>query len=127
MVILQEESELSEIVQLIGPDALPERERLTLEVARMVREDYLQQHAFHKMDSYCPLEKQYLMLKIIIQFCDLAIHALEQGSNIESINSLAIRDEISRMKYLANDTFAEEQKALEGRLTDQFNSLGEAT
>jgi V/A-type H+-transporting ATPase subunit A len=127
MVILQEEAELSEIVQLIGPDALPERERLTLEVARMVREDYLQQHAFHKMDSYCPLEKQDLMLKTIIKFCDLAIQALEQGNNIESINSLAIRDEISRMKYLANDTFAEEQKALEGRLTDQFKSLGEAT
>ena len=67
------------------------------------------------------------MLKTIIKFCDLAIQALEQGINIESITGLAIRDEISRMKYLANETFAEEHKALEGRLTDQFNSLGEAT
>ncbi len=126
MVILQEESELSEIVQLIGPDALPERERLTLEVARMIREDYLQQHAFHKMDSYCPLEKQDLMLKTIIQFCDLAMQALDAGVGIEAINKLAIRDEISRMKYLANDTFTDEHKALAGRLKEQFNALGEA-
>ncbi len=127
MVILQEESELAEIVQLIGPDALPERERLTLEVARMVREDFLQQHAFHKMDSYCPLEKQCLMLEVIIKFCDLANQSLDRDVSIESINKLPIKDEISRMKYISNKTFAEEIKSLEGRLKEQFNSLGEAT
>jgi V/A-type H+-transporting ATPase subunit A len=125
MVILQEEAELSEIVQLIGPDALPERERLTLEIARMVREDYLQQHAYHKVDSYCPLEKQYLMLKIIMAFCDKAMQSLDRGIGIEAINKLAIRDEISRMKYIANEKFSEEHKALEGRLNEQFSGLGE--
>ena len=127
MVILQEEAELSEIVQLIGPDALPERERLTLEIARMVREDYLQQHAYHKVDSYCPLEKQYLMLKIIMAFCDMAMQSLDRGIGIEAINKLAIRDEISRMKYIANEKFSEEHKALEGRLNEQFSGLGEST
>ena len=127
MVILQEESELAEIVQLIGPDALPEKERLTLEVARMIREDYLQQHAFHKMDSYCPLEKQNRMLQIIIQFCDLANQSLDKGAAIEAINKLPIKDEISRMKYVSNETFAEDYNALEGRLKEQFNSLGEST
>jgi V/A-type H+-transporting ATPase subunit A len=127
MVILQEESELSEIVQLIGPDALPERERLILEVARMVREDYLQQHAYHKVDTYCPLEKQYLMLKIILLYSNLAVQALNKGIGIESINRLSIRDEISRMKYIANDRFTKEHETLEGRLIEQFNSLGEST
>ena len=79
MIILQEESELSEIVQLIGPDALPERERLTLEIARMIREDYLQQHAFHKEDTYCPLEKQRKMLTTIMGFEELAVRALGKG------------------------------------------------
>jgi V/A-type H+-transporting ATPase subunit A len=125
MIILQEESELTEIVQLIGPDALPERERLTMEVARMIREDYLQQHAFHKMDTYCPLEKQYAMLQIIAQFIDLANQALDKGIGIEAINKLAIKDEIANMKYLANETFADEQKTVAGRLKEQFNSLGE--
>lgn len=126
MVILQEESELSEIVQLIGPDALPERERLTLEIARMIREDYLQQHAFHKVDTYCPLEKQHLMLKTIIRFCDLAHQALDKGIGIEAINKMPLRDELSRMKYIANETFAEEHPKLESRLNEQFTSLGES-
>jgi V/A-type H+-transporting ATPase subunit A len=126
MVILQEEAELSEIVQLIGPDALPEKERLTLEVARMIREDYLQQHAFHKVDTYCPTEKQHLMLKTIMLFGDLAMDALNRGASVESINSLAIRDEISRMKYIPNQSFTAEHKTIEERLKEQVTALGEA-
>ncbi len=125
MIILQEESELAEIVQLIGPDALPERERLTLEVARMVREDYLQQHAFHKMDTYCPIDKQNRMLHIIMDFCDLANQSLDKGIAIESITGVAIKDEIANMKYLDNDTFADESGEISGRMKEQFNSLGE--
>ena len=125
MIILQEESELAEIVQLIGPDALPERERLTLEVARMVREDFLQQHAFHKMDTYCPIDKQNRMLHIIMDFCDLANQSLDKGIAIESMSGLAIKDEISNMKYLDNNTFADESGKIAGRMKEQFNSLGE--
>jgi V/A-type H+-transporting ATPase subunit A len=125
MIILQEESELAEIVQLIGPDALPERERLTLEVARMVREDFLQQHAFHKMDTYCPIDKQNLMLNIIMDFSSLANQSLDKGIAIESIGNLAIKDEISNMKYLDNNTFADESGKIVDRMKEQFNSLGE--
>ena len=126
MIILQEESELAEIVQLIGPDALPERERLTLEIARMVREDYLQQHAFHKEDTFCPLEKQLKMLTTIIAFEELAVQALEKGAGIDAISKLAIRDEISRMKYIPNASFNEEHAALESRMQEQFKALGDA-
>lgn len=125
MIILQEESELAEIVQLIGPDALPERERLTLEVARMVREDYLQQHAFHKMDTYCPIDKQNRMLHIIMDFCDLANQSLDKGISVEAINGVAIKDEIANMKYLDNDTFADESGKIVAKMKEQFNSLGE--
>jgi len=125
MIILQEESELAEIVQLIGPDALPERERLTLEVARMVREDFLQQHAFHKMDTYCPIDKQNLMLNIIMDFCALANQSLDKGIAIEVIGGLEIKDEIANMKYLDNNTFAEESGKIADRMKEQFNSLGE--
>lgn len=125
MVILQEESELAEIVQLIGPDALPERERLTLEVARMIREDYLQQHAFHKMDTYCPLDKQNRMLHIIMDFCNLSNQSLDKGIAIEAITGLAVKDEIANMKYLDNNTFAEESGKIAERMKEQFNSLGE--
>jgi V/A-type H+-transporting ATPase subunit A len=125
MIILQEESELAEIVQLIGPDALPERERLTLEVARMVREDFLQQHAFHKMDTYCPIDKQNRMLNIIMDFSSLANQSLDKGIAIESMSGLAIKDEIANMKYLDNNTFADESGKIADRMKEQFNSLGE--
>ncbi len=126
MVVLQEESELSEIVQLIGPDALPERERLTLEIARMIREDFLQQHAFHNVDTFCPLEKQNLMLDTIMLFYDLAVNALEKGTGIEAITKVPVVDEIARMKYIENQDFATQQEKLVERLREQFNSLGES-
>ena len=121
-----ESAALAEIVQLIGPDALPERERLTLEVARMIREDYLQQHAFHKEDTFCPLEKQLKMLTTIIAFEKLAGQALENGAGIDAISKLAIRDEISRMKYIPNASFSEEHAALDSRMQEQFKALGDA-
>ena len=72
MSILQKETELQEIVQLVGPDALPESEKVILEVARMLREDFLQQFAFDEVDAYCPPKKQYWMLKTILTFHDAA-------------------------------------------------------
>jgi len=126
IVILQEESELAEIVQLIGPDALPEHERLTLEIARMIREDYLQQHAFHKTDTFCPLQKQGLMLTTILMFSELANNALIKGVSTETIAKLSIRNEIARMKYIDNDIFVEAHKTLESKLKEQFRLLEEA-
>ncbi|HIE55168.1 MAG TPA: V-type ATP synthase subunit A, partial [Chromatiaceae bacterium] len=122
---LQTEAELQEIVQLIGPDALPERERTMLEVARMIREDYLQQHAYHQVDSFCSLEKQYLMLKIIALFHEKALEAIDAGISVDKITTLPVKDEIARMKYVPSEKFKQKQEELEKAINDQFNSLRE--
>ena len=79
MYLLQKEVELQEIVQLVGPDALPESEKAILEVTRMIREDFLQQSAYHEIDSFCPLDKQYWMLKVILTFYDRMSEAMGKG------------------------------------------------
>ena len=98
LATLQTEAELQDIVQLIGPDALPERERAILEIARMIREDFLQQHAYHEVDSYCSLEKQLLMLKIIALFEKKTMEAIDLGVGVDKITTLAVKDEIARMQ-----------------------------
>lgn len=105
MALLQKEAELQEIVQLVGADALPARERGTLEVARMIREDFLQQNAYHDIDSFCSLEKQYLMAKIVLDWYNYANEAIEQGVGVEKIEGMKIKDAIARMKYVPSDEF----------------------
>ena len=85
MTLLQEEANLEEIVRLVGLDALSERDRLKLEVAKSIREDYLQQNAFHEEDTYTPLPKQYKMLKAILSFQDEALRALDAGVYLDKI------------------------------------------
>ncbi|MDX1778158.1 MAG: V-type ATP synthase subunit A, partial [Thermodesulfobacteriota bacterium] len=125
LATLQTEAELQEIVQLIGPDALPERERALLEIARMIREDYLQQHAYHEVDSYCSLEKQMLMLKIISLFNEKALEAIDLGVGVDKIIALPVKDEIARMKYESGDTFKQKHQELEKTINAQFGSLRE--
>jgi V/A-type H+-transporting ATPase subunit A len=98
MFLLQKEVELQEIVQLVGPDALPESEKAILEVTRMVREDFLQQSAFDEVDSFCPLEKQYWMLKAILTFHDAITDALSKGASLQQLLDLPVKTEIARMK-----------------------------
>jgi V/A-type H+-transporting ATPase subunit A len=98
MFILQKETELQEIVQLVGPDALPESEKIILEVARMLREDYLQQFAFDDVDAFCPPMKQYLMLKAILTFYAAATAALARGVSLRQILEMPFRDRIAIMK-----------------------------
>ncbi|MGL4772899.1 MAG: V-type ATP synthase subunit A [Clostridium sp.] len=101
MAILQEEANLQEIVRLVGIDALSEKDRLKLEVAKSIREDYLQQNAFHEVDTYASLDKQYKMLKLILLFKDEAERALEAGVYLNKILGLSeIRDRIARSKYI---------------------------
>ncbi|MEA2034323.1 MAG: V-type ATP synthase subunit A [Euryarchaeota archaeon] len=100
MYLLQKEVELQEIVQLVGPDALPESEKVILEVTRMLREDYLQQSAYDPVDSFCPLNKQYLMLKVIYTFYEAANEAMDSGISLKQILELPQKTEISRMKEL---------------------------
>jgi len=121
MVLLQKESELQEIVQIIGPDALPQRERLTLEIARMVREDFLQQNAFHEIDTYCHLEKQLGMLKLIQFFEDQAL-GLQFPDAVE-ISNLGSVQKISRLKYVPIEKFAKESAQLRAQIEKEFGEL----
>ncbi|MBN2014840.1 MAG: V-type ATP synthase subunit A [Candidatus Altiarchaeota archaeon] len=105
MTILQKESELREIVQLVGPDALPEREKIVLDVARMLREDFLQQNAFHEIDTYCSPKKQYRMLSVVMDFYEAAMIAMEGGMESLEISKLDVVDDIAKMKYVPEDKF----------------------
>ncbi len=123
MALLQKEAELQEIVQLVGADALPARERGTLEVARMIREDFLQQNAYHAIDSFCSLEKQYLMAKIIRQWYDYASEAIEHGIEIEKLGGMRIKDAIARMKYVPSEEFREKYEEIIRDMKDEFEVI----
>lgn len=123
MVLLQKEAELQEIVQLVGADALPERERLVLEVSRMVREDYLQQNAYHEIDSYCSKEKQLMMARTILAFYDRALKAMDAGGSIANIETIQVKDDIARMKYVSNAEFPDRYEAMLKAIENQFSAL----
>ncbi len=106
MALLQEESGLQEIVSLVGIDALSEKDRLKLEVAKSIREDYLQQNGFHEIDTYTSLDKQYKMLKLVLLFRKEAERALEAGVYLDKILELEVRDKIARSKYIHEDDIA---------------------
>ncbi|MBZ9636215.1 V-type ATP synthase subunit A [Clostridium sp. FP1] len=101
MLLLQEEAKLDEIVRLVGVDALSEKDRLKLEVAKSIREDYLQQNAFHEVDTYSSLDKQYKMLKLVIAFHVEAEKALTAGVYLDKILKMEARDKIARVKYIS--------------------------
>jgi len=100
MRLLEEEAELQEIVRLIGVDALSPEDRLILEGARSIREDFLHQNAFHEIDTYASLEKQYKMLSVCLFYYTQAKEALARGVAFDVISKMAIRDKIARMRYL---------------------------
>ena len=101
MAILQKESELQEVVQLVGSDALPDDEQLTLEVARMIREYFLQQNAYHEVDTYCPLQKQHDILAAIMVYDDLARKALNMGRLVDEIINVPAKSELAQIKFEA--------------------------
>ncbi|WP_414470462.1 ATP synthase subunit A [Methanobacterium sp. ACI-7] len=123
MVLLQKESELQEIVQLVGPDALPDRERITLESTRMIREDFLQQNAYHEVDTYCSPKKQYGMLKTIIMFQENATAALERGVASEDVIGLSVKEDIGKMKYVPEAEFDAEVKAIQDKVIKQTSEV----
>ena len=103
MALLQEENSLQEIVRLVGKDTLSEKDQLKLEVAKSIREDYLQQNAFMESDTYTSLEKQEKMLALVLKFYDEGNRGLEHGAYLNEIASLEVRDRIARAKYLPED------------------------
>ncbi len=115
MALLQKEAELMEIVQLVGPDALPEKEQLILIVTKMLRDDYLQQNAFHEVDMYCDLKKQYAMLDNILTFYKEGVKAIQRGVRARTLDNLNVVEDIGRMKYLADikDVISIKQKIID--------------
>ncbi|HOK55998.1 MAG TPA: V-type ATP synthase subunit A [bacterium] len=105
--LLEKEAELLEIVRLVGMETLSLTDRLILEIARSIREDFLHQSAFDEMDAYTTLKKQYLMLKTIILFYRVSLKAIEKGRTLEEILKNPVREEISRMKYVPEDKLEE--------------------
>jgi len=105
MQLLEEESELQEIARLVGVESLSAKERLILESARSIREDFLHQNAFHPQDTYTSLRKQYLMLRTILHFHNSGLKALEEERSLNEILSLTVREKISKMKYLPEEDF----------------------
>ena len=110
--ILQQEAELEEIVRLVGPESLPEGDKLLLLTARMIREDFLQQSAYNEVDTYCTPEKAGLMLKTIAKFYDLAQEMLSSGAGYEAIRTSPMVYRISRMKDITNEDFEQRSKEL---------------
>ena len=116
MNVLQEDANLDEIVRLVGVDALSYKDRMTLETAKMVREDYLHQNAFHEVDTYTSLDKQYRMLKLIKKFHDLGIEAVDNYAELDDILAIPAKEKIGRAKYIeesAIGTFDEISNELE--------------
>ena len=119
MNVLQEEANLDEIVRLVGVDALSYKDRMTLETAKMVREDYLHQNAFHEVDTYTSLDKQYRMLKLIKKFHDLGIEAVDNYAELDDILAIPAKEKIGRAKYIeesAIGTFDEISNELEAEM-----------
>lgn len=123
MRLLQKEEQLQEIVQLVGPDALPDNERLILEVTKMLREDFLQQNAYHEVDAYCPIEKQTMMLGIILSFYKQAQEALEKGVSIREMSTMKVKHAIARMKEEKNETFKQHHDKLLKAMRAEFQQL----
>ena len=125
MSLLQEEAELDEIVKMVGMDALSAPDRLKMEAARSIREDFLHQNSFHEVDTYTSLEKQYLMMKLVIRFFDESMDALNQGANVNDIIKMAVRERIGRYKYTLNENIQKEYEAISSELAAELaNVLG---
>jgi V/A-type H+-transporting ATPase subunit A len=123
MTLLQKEAELQEIIQLVGPDALPPKEQITLEGARMIREDFLQQNAFHDVDTFCPDDKQYEMLRIMLRYYDLILEATDRGVSIDQIRTMKTRERIGRMATISNKTYKTDFKELENNVENEIRGL----
>jgi V/A-type H+/Na+-transporting ATPase subunit A len=121
--LLQKEAELQEIVQLVGVDALPEREKATLDVARMIREDYLQQSAYDEVDTYTSIQKQLRMLRVILAFGDQEQEAVAKGATVAQLQKLPVRTKLSRMKWVPEAQLATQFDQLELESAESVHAL----
>lgn len=123
MHLLQEEAELEEIVKLVGMDALSSPDRLKLEAARSIREDFLHQNAFHETDTYTPLEKQHMMMNLVLAYYDKSMNALDKGAKIDKIVSMPVREKIGRFKYVENDKTKENYDEIINTLDKELENI----
>lgn len=120
MTLLQEEAELEEIVKMVGMDALSPGDRLKMEAARSIREDFLHQNSFHEVDTYTSLKKQHMMMLLVNAFYDRATEALSQGASLNKLISMPVREQIGRFKYVREDALDEEFKKVDEMLSAQI-------
>jgi len=123
MALLQKDQELREIVQLVGPDALPESERATLEAARMIKEDFLTQSALHEIDTFCPIGKTYRMLRLIIKFARKMAEAVSMGVQVRRILEFSVLDNLARMKLTPWDSYESTMNTIDKKMDSEFQSL----
>lgn len=123
MRLLQDESELDEIVKLVGMDALSAPDRLKLEAARSIREDFLHQDAFHEVDTYTSLPKQYLMMTLVLDFYKATVDALAKGVSVDALVKMAVREQIGRFKYIPEDKLKAEYENITKMLSEQIDQL----
>ena len=123
MTLLQEEAELEEIVKMVGMDALSPGDRLKMEAARSIREDFLHQNSFHEIDTYTSLEKQHNMMRLVLAFYDAGLDALKQGADINDIVKLPVREQIGRYKYTKEDQLAAEYEKVTCQLVAETAEL----
>ena len=123
MEILHDEAELKEIVKLVGMDALSPNDRLKMETARSIREDFLHQLAFHEVDTYTSLKKQLYMMKLILNFNDEAYESIKKGADIEAIANLTVREKIGRFKYIEEKNTDAEFEKLSVEISSELNEL----
>ncbi|WP_123610383.1 V-type ATP synthase subunit A [Mobilisporobacter senegalensis] len=125
MHLLHDESELDEIVKLVGMDALSSSDRLKLEAARSIREDFLHQDAFHEVDTYTDLEKQHKMMELVLNFYDISSKALPKGVTVDELVKLPVRERIGRFKYVQNDKTQKEFQDIIDSLHREIEALSQ--
>lgn len=123
MSLLQEEAELEEIVKMVGMDALSPIDRLKMEAARSIREDFLHQNSFHDVDTYTSLRKQFLMMKLVLAFYEESKKALEQGVSVQGLIKMDVREKIGRFKYVENENIETEYEAVKEELAREISNL----
>ena len=123
MSLLQDEAELEEIVKMVGMDALSAGDRLKMEAARSIREDFLHQNSFHEVDTYSSLKKQYLLMKLVVAYYEQGVDALEKGANIQDLVKLDVREKIGRFKYVLEENLDKEYKAVLDQLAKEISNV----
>lgn len=123
MALLQDEAELEEIVKMVGMDALSAGDRLKMEAARSIREDFLHQNSFHEIDTYTSLKKQHLMMKLVLGFYDKSVEALKEGAAVNDLIKMSVREQIGRYKYTPEDQLDIQYEAVVKELAAEISGL----